>query len=81
MVKADRGEPQTPVPNYPIASPDEPMRDTRMNNQRVLMSDFDADIASKRDKAKAREDEVKSLRFSWPPGNQLTKEVGGRLLS
>jgi len=75
MAKADRGEPQTPVPNHPMAVPDEPMRDTRMNNQRVLMSDFDADIASKRDKAKAREDEVKSLRFSWPPGNQLTKEI------
>ena len=73
MAKAERGEPQTPVPNFPM---DDSVRDTRMNNQRVLMSEFDADIAAKRDRTKAREDEVKSLRFSWPTGNKLTKQVG-----
>ena len=76
MAKAERGEPQTPVPNFPSAPPsDEPMRDTRMNNQRVLMSEFDAEMAARRDRTKQREDEVKSLRFSWPPGNRLVDEV------
>ena len=78
MAKAERGEPQTPVPNFPAvssSSSDDPSRDTRMNNQRVLMTDFDAERAAKRDRAKAREDEVKSLRFSWPKGNRLVHEV------
>ena len=72
MAKAERGEVmETPVPNFPAA---EPMRDTRMNNQREYMADFESGIKAKADRKRALEDEVKSLRHYWPPGNALIKE-------
>ena len=51
MAKAERGESVTPVPNHPLEAA-EPMRDTRMNNQRVLMSEFEADRQADRERGR-----------------------------
>ena len=75
MAKAERGETiETPVPNFPSSSSAEPMRDTRMNNQRELMVDYEASLKAKVERKRALEDEVKSLRHSWPSGNDLIHE-------